>query len=88
MKRILVIVAVTAFLAALDPAQREAYTRAADARTLAGRRRLASAMAGGRPMYEKPADRRFDHDSSEKRQEAAMLLNPAARLGDGDVYIG
>nr|CRL73753.1 fatty acid synthase Fas [Mycolicibacter nonchromogenicus] len=39
-------------------------------------------------MYERPADRRFDHDTSEKRQESAMLLNPAARLGDGDVYIG
>ena len=77
-----------AFVAALDPAQREAYLRQAEGRTLAGQRRLASAMAGGRPMYERPDGRRFDHDSSEKRQEAAMLLNPAARLGDGDVYIG
>ncbi len=76
-----------AFLAALGPAEREAYTRQADARLLAGQRRLASAIAGGRPMYERPADRRFDHDAPEKRQEAAMLLNPAARLGDGDVYI-
>lgn len=77
-----------AFLAALDPAQREAYLRHADARVLAGQRRLAAAIAGGRPMYERPADRRFDHDVPEKRQEAAMLLNPAARLGDGDIYIG
>jgi fatty acid synthase len=29
------------------------------------------------------ADRRFDHDQPEKRQEAAMLLDPASRLGDG-----
>jgi fatty acid synthase len=48
---------------------------------------LASAIAGGRPMYSKPADRRFDHDVSEKRQEAAMLLDPASRLGDDDVYV-
>ena len=41
---------------------------------LAGQRRLASAIAGGAPMYERPADRRFDHDAPEKRQEAAMLL--------------
>ena len=77
-----------AFVAAMDPAQREAYQRQASDRVLAGQRRLASAMAGGRPMYERPADRRFDHESPEKRQESAMLLNPAARLGDGDLYIG
>ncbi|MGV0624526.1 fatty acid synthase subunit beta domain-containing protein [Mycolicibacter minnesotensis] len=77
-----------AFLAALDPSRRAAYLEQAGARVLSGQRRLASAIAGGRPMYERPADRRFDHDSPEKRQESAMLLNPAARLGDGDVYIG
>lgn len=77
-----------AFLATLDSSQREAYLRQASGRVLAGQRRLASAIAGGRPMYERPADRRFDHDVPEKRQEAAMLLNPAARLGDGDVYVG
>ncbi|PQM47703.1 hypothetical protein C1Y40_02090 [Mycobacterium talmoniae] len=76
-----------AFLAALDPAQREAYTAQASGRLLAGQRRLASAIAGGRPMYERPADRRFDHELSEKRQEAAMLLNPDARLGDDDIYL-
>ncbi|ORA98189.1 3-oxoacyl-ACP synthase [Mycolicibacter minnesotensis] len=77
-----------AFLATLDPSQRAAYQEQAGARVLAGQRRLASAIAGGTPMYERPADRRFDHDTPEKRQESAMLLNPAARLGDGDVYIG
>jgi fatty acid synthase, bacteria type len=76
-----------AFLAALDPGQRADYQRRADARLLAGQRRLASAIAGGRPMYERPADRRFDHEVSEKRQEAAMLLDTEARLGDGDVYL-
>ncbi|OBI14958.1 3-oxoacyl-ACP synthase [Mycobacterium sp. E2462] len=75
-----------AFIAALKPEERADYQRRADARLLAGQRRLASAIAGGAPLYERPADRRFDHDIPEKRQEAAMLLNPAARLGDGGAY--
>ncbi len=77
-----------AFLATLSPAEQADYTARANERTVAGQRRLASAIAGGQPMYEKPADRRFDHDSPEKRQESAMLLNPASRLGDDDIYIG
>ncbi|ORW98508.1 3-oxoacyl-ACP synthase [Mycobacterium szulgai] len=75
-----------AFIASLDPEQRTDYRRRADARLLAGQRRLASAIAGGAPMYERPADRRFDHDAPEKPQEASMLLNPDARLGAGDAY--
>ncbi|KAA1249711.1 DUF1729 domain-containing protein [Mycobacterium simiae] len=77
-----------AFIAALDPEQRADYQRRADGRLLAGQRRLAAAIAGGAPMYERPADRRFGHDAPEKPQEAAMLLNPAARLGDGEAYSG
>ena len=76
-----------AFLAALGAEERDDYTRRARERVLAGQRRLVAAIAGGRPMYEKPADRRFDHDLPEKRQEAAMLLDPASRLGDGDTYV-
>lgn len=75
-----------AFLAALDPEQRADYQQRANARLLAGQRRLVSAIAGGAPMYQRPPDRRFDHDVPEKRQEAAMLLDPASRLGDGDAY--
>lgn len=75
-----------AFIAALDPAQRDDYQRRADARLLAGQRRLVSAIAGGPPMYQRPPDRRFDHDEPEKPQEAAMLLNPDARLGADGVY--
>nr|WP_155769688.1 type I polyketide synthase [Mycobacterium asiaticum] len=75
-----------AFIAALDPAQRAEYQRRADGRLLAGQRRLVSAIAGGEPMYQRPPDRRFDHDVAEKPQEAAMLLNPAARLSDADAY--
>ncbi|MCK0176639.1 type I polyketide synthase [Mycolicibacterium sp. F2034L] len=76
-----------AFLASLDAEQRADYLRRAEQRTLAGQRRLASAIAGGRPMYERPAGRRFDDDSSEKRQEAAMLLDATARLGEDGVYV-
>ncbi|MCW2686479.1 MAG: 3-oxoacyl-ACP synthase, partial [Mycobacterium sp.] len=76
-----------AFLASLGADQRQDYTERADQRVLAGQRRLASAIAGGRPMYERPADRRFDHEVSEKRQEAAMLLDAASRLGEDDVYV-
>ena len=76
-----------AFLAALSPEERQDYTERAGARVLAGQLRLASAIAGGRPMYEKPADRRFSGDAPEKRQEAEMLLDPASRLGDDDVYV-
>jgi fatty acid synthase len=75
-----------AFLASLSAEERADYTKRANARVLAGQRRLASAIAGGRPMYEKPADRRFDHDAPEKRQEAAMLLDPASRLGEDGTY--
>ena len=78
-----------AFIAALDPQQRDDYRRRADARLLAGQRRLVSAIAGGPPMYQRPPDRRFDHEAPEKRQEAAMLLNPDARLGaDGTYEVG
>ncbi|WP_328358672.1 DUF1729 domain-containing protein [Mycobacterium sp. NBC_00419] len=76
-----------AFLASLSAQDRADYLERAQQRVLAGQRRLASAIAGGRPMYEKPADRRFDHDLPEKRQEAAMLLDPASRLGDNDIYV-
>jgi fatty acid synthase, bacteria type len=75
-----------ALLATLNPEERTSYRQRADARVMAGQRRLVSAIAGGRPLYERPADRRFDHSGSEKRAEAEMLLDPASRLGNGDVY--
>ena len=76
-----------AFLAALSPQERQDYKQRADARVLAGQHRLAAAIAGGPAMYEKPADRRFSHEAPEKRQEAEMLLDPASRLGDDDLYM-
>ncbi len=76
-----------AFVASLKPEQRSDYQQRAEARLVAGQRRLISAIAGGKPMYERPADRRFSQEVSEKRQEAAMLLNARSRLGDGDVFV-
>lgn len=76
-----------AFLAALSADERDDYAHRAQTRVLAGQRRLASAIAGGNPMYEKPADRRFDHDVPEKMQEAAMLLDSSSRLGEDGIYI-
>ena len=76
-----------AFLAALSADERDDYARRAHTRVLAGQRRLASAIAGGTPMYEKPADRRFDHYIPEKMQEAAMLLDSSSRLGQDGIYI-
>jgi fatty acid synthase len=75
-----------AFLAALDSEQRESYVTRAAIRVLAGQRRLASAIAGGRPLYERPADRRFSSEAPEKRQEAEMLLDPASRLSERGLY--
>ncbi|WP_060999533.1 type I polyketide synthase, partial [Mycolicibacterium mucogenicum] len=75
-----------ALVAALDPAEREDYLRRAGERVLAGQHRLASAIAGGRALYEKPADRRFSNDAPEKRQEADMLLDADARLGEDGWY--
>jgi fatty acid synthase len=60
--------------------------RRAQERVLAGQRRLASAIAGGRPMYEarrSPVRPR----SAGEAQEAAMLLDPASRLGEDDTYV-
>lgn len=76
-----------AFLATLSPAERAEYKQRAEDRVLAGQHRLAAAIAGGKPLYEKPVDRRFSNDVPEKRQEAEMLLDPASRLGDDDVYV-
>ncbi|ADT98620.1 type I polyketide synthase [Mycolicibacterium gilvum] len=75
-----------AFLATLTAEQRADYTALAQERTLAGQRRLVSAIAGGRPMYERPDGRRFDSDHPEKTQEAGMLLDVASRLDENGVY--
>ena len=75
-----------AFLAALSPDQREDYQKRSGERVLDGQRTLASAIAGGPALYEKPADRRFHHDAPEKRLEADMLLDAGSRLGEDGWY--
>ena len=75
-----------AFLAALSAEDRASYLRRAQERVLAGQRRLASAIAGGPAMYERPPGRRFGPDAPEKQQEAAMLLDPGSRLGEQGTY--
>ncbi len=46
--------------------------------------RLVRAMYGGPSLYERP-DRRLGSEGVRAR-EAAMLLDPQARLGEGDMY--
>ena len=48
------------------------YQARANRRLLDGQRRLASAIAGGAPMYERPADRRFGHDVPEKVSQSSL----------------
>src|SRR5699024_6288140 len=82
-----------AFVAALPEGRRDAYRARAAARQVAGARRLARAMAGGAGLYERPEGRRFDGlgcsatgKVSVKEHEAAMLLEPRARLNPEGEY--
>ena len=74
-----------AFLEALPADERESYVSRSHQRAIDGRMRLAQAMCGGKSMYERPADRRLG-DSGVRAREAAMLLDPQARLGVDGVY--
>ncbi|MDR7086477.1 fatty acid synthase [Aeromicrobium panaciterrae] len=73
-----------AFLATLTAEERDSYATRAEARTIGGRMRLVRAMYGGPSLYERP-DRRLGSEGVRAR-EAAMLLDPQARLGEGDIY--
>ncbi|MCW2836162.1 MAG: 3-oxoacyl-ACP synthase, partial [Marmoricola sp.] len=77
-----------AFVAALSPAQRDAWLQAATARLVAGEARRLDAMCGGQPLYRKPEQRRFADSSPArtKADESAMLVDPRARLGADGVY--
>lgn len=76
-----------AFLATLSGEERDSYSARAEARVIEGRMRLVRAMYGGRPLYERPVDRRLGSEGVRKR-EAGLLLDPQARLGEDDVYFG
>ncbi|WP_407674976.1 fatty acid synthase subunit beta domain-containing protein [Nocardia puris] len=87
---LLAVVHPEAFLQAIEPGRRDEYREAAQRRQLAGRQRIAEAMCGGAPLYERPADRRLGADgtpSDQVRQlEADVLLSPRARLGADGAY--
>ncbi len=87
---LLAIVHPEAFIQAIDPERREDYQRRAEQRRLAGRQRFVEAMCGGRPLYERPADRRFGPDGTPaariRQLEADVLLSPEARLGGDGAY--
>ena len=74
-----------AFVEALPAAERASYAERSRQRAIDGRMRLAQAMCGGEPLYERPADRRLG-DEGVRAREAAMLLDPQARLGVDGVY--
>ncbi|MGZ8771223.1 MAG: hypothetical protein ACXWXJ_09520, partial [Aeromicrobium sp.] len=74
-----------AFLEALPADESESYEARSRQRTIDGRMRLAQAMCGGKAMYERPADRRLG-DKGVRAREAAMLLDPEARLSVDGVY--
>ncbi|EFQ83673.1 MaoC-like protein [Aeromicrobium marinum DSM 15272] len=78
-----------AFVATLPADEREGYLERAEARLVDGRLRLVRSMYGGDPMFERPADRRLGEGQAQVRtREAALLLDPQARLGDDGVYAG
>jgi len=77
-----------AFLATLGAEERAEYERAARAREISGRLRLVHAMYGGPAPYQRPVGRRLG-DSGVREREAAILLDPQARLGaDGTYAVG
>lgn len=77
-----------AFLATLSAEERDTYERAARAREISGRLRLVHAMYGGPAPYQRPVGRRLG-DSGVREREAAVLLDPQARLGtDGTYAVG
>ena len=82
---LLAVVHPQAFLASLPADERADYEARAAQRRVDGRMRLVESMCGGEPMYERPADRRFGAEGV-RELEAATMLDPDARLGEGNVY--
>ncbi|NUS55869.1 MAG: 3-oxoacyl-ACP synthase, partial [Streptomycetaceae bacterium] len=73
-----------AFLRSVPADRRADYQDRAQARLLAGRRRITEAMCGGAALYERPADRRLGPDGTSaatvREREAALLLSQTGRL--------
>ncbi|MET4164484.1 MULTISPECIES: fatty acid synthase subunit beta domain-containing protein [Gordonia] len=76
-----------AFIAALNPDERDAYRQRADERTRQGSQRFLQSICGGEPAYQRPPNRRFDESVDEHDAEAGMLLDPQTRLDGADVYV-
>ncbi|QIS11569.1 type I polyketide synthase [Nocardia arthritidis] len=87
---VLAVVHPEAFVQAIPAERRADYRRRAGDRAAAGRQRMAEAMCGGAPLYDRPVDRRLGDDGEPadrlRDQEARMLLDSAARLGSDGVY--
>ena len=73
---------------ALEVAEGGLARRRRRARLVAGEARRLDAMTGGAPLFEKAEKRRFASATlaDTKADETAMLVDPAARLGDNGVY--
>ncbi len=75
-----------AFVQVLDPAARETYRKAAGDRGRLGKHRMLEAMCGGAPLYQRPPNRRLGESNTDADREAALLLDPAARLDAAGSY--
>ncbi len=72
-----------AFVALLSPQERERYDQRATSRLADARERWARVWMGERDAFARRAERRFnhpDHTPEQEAEEAALLLNPNARL--------
>lgn len=79
------------FRAALTDAERARWDSESSARLDRGRRRIARVLMGEGTLYERRGHRRFagsDGSDVQHEQEAAMLLDPTARLGSDGKYSG
>lgn len=86
---LLLVVHPGAFEAAVPADQRAQWQAQVAERLHAQRNRDAEVLMGLRPAYEKRAHRRFgaaDGTDAQLEAEAALLLDPAARLGADDLY--
>ena len=75
-----------AFLASLDPHQRQAPEQCVATRILAGQRRLAAAIAGGRRASSGPPAAGSTTTLRRSSRNRRCCLDPAARLGTDGVY--
>ncbi|MCB1283275.1 MAG: beta-ketoacyl synthase, partial [Microthrixaceae bacterium] len=83
---IVAIVHPEAFVATIEPDRRDDYRRRAAQRSERGQRRRVAARVGGAPLYVRPDHRLGDRPAARRDLEAAMLVDPDARLGPDGTY--